>query len=146
VNITETSRLLTYVAAVDGRRVDDATVIAWHDILGDLQMADCQQAVRRHFAGSKDWLMPAHVRELAIKVRDDRRPKHEALSLPSRFEADEERIERVKRGIAVVVEALSESNERRAARREPSVVVDEREISRQRAIERARRERKGSRA
>lgn len=148
MNLAEANRLLTYVASVDGRRIDDATVIAWHSIVGDLHLADCMEAVRRHFANSKDWLMPAHVREAAIKLRDERRPKHEVLSLPSRFEFDEERTNRVRQGIALAVRALDMAAERRPraieARERPSPTPSD--LIRARALERARLERKGRRA
>lgn len=148
MNLGEANRLLTYAAAIDGRRIDDATVIAWHGIVGDLRLSDCLEAVRRHFAGSKDWLMPAHIRELAIKVREERRPKHEVLSLPSRFEPDEARAIRVRQGVELCAQAFSMAPARRprAIEAEVKAPPTPAELIRARALERARRERKGARA
>jgi hypothetical protein len=148
MNLGEANRLLTYAAAIDSRHIDDATVIAWHGIVGDLQLSDCLEAVRRHFAGSKDWLMPAHIRELAIKIRDEHRPKHQALSLPSRFEPDDNRTNRVRQGIELCAQTLGMTATRRprTTEAEGKTPPPPAELIRTRALERARRERKGARA
>lgn len=73
MNRQETHSLLTYVAAVDNRRFGDDTVIAWHGILADVHAADATEAVRRHFATSTDYLMPAHIVRLADEVRRERK-------------------------------------------------------------------------
>jgi hypothetical protein len=73
VNRTETSQLLTLIARYDNRRVDDATVIAWHAVLGDLEPADCQAAVIRHVGTSDAYLMPVHIRRLAEEIDRERR-------------------------------------------------------------------------
>lgn len=141
MNHTETARLLTAVAAIDGRRIDDASVAAWHGMLGDLPFNDCAEAVRRHFARSSDWLMPAHIRDGVRLIRDERRPKVDALALPSRWEPDPARTERIKRGIAKVAEEMSIARANRppvdapeeAKPLSPSDVIRERAIARARA-------------
>lgn len=61
MNHAETHDLLTFVAAHDNRRFDDATVLAWQPIFADLPFADCRDAVTVHFRESTDYLMPAHI-------------------------------------------------------------------------------------
>ena len=73
MNRAETSDLLALIARYDNRRVDDATVIAWHAVLGDLLAVDCQAAVIRHVGTSDAYLMPVHVRRLADEIDRDRR-------------------------------------------------------------------------
>lgn len=68
----ETHDLLTFVSAYDNRRFDDATVYAWHEALGDVSFEDGRRAVIEHFANSTEYLMPAHVRLGAIRIRNDR--------------------------------------------------------------------------
>lgn len=57
----ETAALLSLIALVDRRVVDEATVRHWHDLVGDLDFDDACDAVRAHRRGSTDWLQPAHV-------------------------------------------------------------------------------------
>lgn len=148
MNWGETMQLLTVVAAIDGRRIDEATVAAWHGMLGDLDFDECAEAVRRHFARSTDWLMPANVRSIVGVIRESRRPRHESLSLPSRFEADPDRTARIQRGMAKVAAALSMS----AAARPRAIEETEKpppsrsDLIRAAAIRRAVAERGGQRA
>lgn len=73
MNRTETSQLLALIARYDNRRADDATVIAWHAVLGDLDLADCQTAVIKHVGSSDAYLMPVHIRRLVDDIDRERR-------------------------------------------------------------------------
>ena len=68
----ETGKLLARAALVDNRKVDTPTVIAWHQIVGDLPFADCEQAIIAHYGETTDWLMPAHVRTRVKEARHQR--------------------------------------------------------------------------
>jgi hypothetical protein len=144
MNLAETHDLLTFIAVFDNRRFDDATVFAWAGILGDLAADECLQAARRHFATSTAYLLPAHIRQLVSVIRDERRPKSEVLALPSRFEDDDERVQRVRRGIALCAQSLGVSAVERESRREQPEDRSPSDLIRLRAIERARRERVGA--
>ena len=72
MNVEETSNLLTAIQNVDNRRIDDATVLVWHEIVGDLPFADCLMAVTRHFGESTDYLMPVHVVQGAREIERER--------------------------------------------------------------------------
>lgn len=72
MNFSETSDLLTYVARVDNRRHDDATVIAWQGLLADLDIRDATNAVTQHFQASDEYLMPVHIRRRAERIREER--------------------------------------------------------------------------
>lgn len=61
MNLTETHDLLTLAAKYDNRRFDDATVIAWREVLAEFSFDDCRTAVVEHFATSDAYLMPVHV-------------------------------------------------------------------------------------
>lgn len=73
MNLAETHDLLAFAAAVDNRRVDDASVAAWQAILPDVDPTDAIEAVRRHFGNSHDYLTPVHVKEGAANIADERR-------------------------------------------------------------------------
>lgn len=61
MNFDETSQVLAAIQIYDNRRVDDATVKAWHKMIGRFTLADCLAAVEQYFTTNTDWLMPAHI-------------------------------------------------------------------------------------
>ncbi|WP_329520529.1 hypothetical protein [Spirillospora sp. NBC_01491] len=64
--------LLSLAAARDRRTIGRADVLAWHDDIGDLPLDDCREAIGIHFRESTEWLLPAHVRRIAKRLRDER--------------------------------------------------------------------------
>lgn len=69
---SETAELLRLMAAYDRRTVGDADVLAWHQVVGDLRSADCQAAVVAHYSRTRDWAMPADIRDAVHTLRQDR--------------------------------------------------------------------------
>lgn len=67
MNLSETARLLSMIAAFNNRTIGEADVVAWQSVLSDTDLPDAEEAVRRHYAEHTEWLMPAHVRR---NVRD----------------------------------------------------------------------------
>jgi hypothetical protein len=95
--------VLAKAAAFDQRTVGQADILAWHEILQKLDRDDALAAVTRHYAESRERLMPADVLRHARSYREDRRGREKAsapLALPSRYETDEERDLRLERGLA----------------------------------------------
>ena len=80
----------------------------WHRALHDLDLDDAIQAVVRHYAKSTDRIMPAHIRQEVREIRNDRRRNQPspARALPSRFEIDTDRQERVERGMSTIRDVL----------------------------------------
>jgi hypothetical protein len=62
MNIQETTAFLVHVQAIDNRKVEEATVLAWHELVGDLDYGMSVEAARLHFRESTAYLVPAHVR------------------------------------------------------------------------------------
>jgi hypothetical protein len=82
MNHAETYDLLTFIAAYDNRRFDDATVLAWQPIFADMPFADCRMAVTAHFASSEAYLMPVHVAQGAREIERRRiRAERERLAI-----------------------------------------------------------------
>ena len=79
MNAEDTSRLLAKCASYDRRKIGEADVIAWFQVLGDLPYDDCIAAVIGHYTDTTEWLMPAHVRR---RVRDIRDRRLEATEIP----------------------------------------------------------------
>lgn len=61
MNVAETAKVLTLIQIVDRRVVDEATVAAWHDLIGHLDFTDACEAVRAHRRASTEYLLPAHI-------------------------------------------------------------------------------------
>jgi len=72
MNLSETARLLTTIAAFSNRTVGEADVVAWQSVLPDVVLADAEEAVRRHYAEHTEWLMPAHIRRLVRDIHAER--------------------------------------------------------------------------
>lgn len=79
MNAKETGRVLAKCASYDRRKIGDADVIAWFQVLGDLAYDDCITAVIGHYTDTTDWIMPAHVRR---RVRDIRDKRIDATEIP----------------------------------------------------------------
>lgn len=86
----EVGKLLGICAAYDNRQVDEAAVIAWYRVVGDLPYAACETAVTAHYADSREWIMPADVRgrvKRALRSIEDARHLRELLD-PGSYRAE----------------------------------------------------------
>lgn len=140
--------VLTKAAAIDQRTIGAADVMAWHEILERVAFDDATEAVRRHYAASRDRIMPADVLRIARVVRDDRhRGSSEPLAIgaASPFEPDVSRSIRIERGLATCKPVLDAIASRLAAQREPEAEMSESDLRRQRARQRAAAERRANR-
>lgn len=89
MNLVETHDLLTLAAKYDNRRFDDATVMAWQEVLADLPFDDCRTAVVSHVATSAEYLMPVHVVQGAAEIdRIRRRRLREIREAQERLELE----------------------------------------------------------
>jgi hypothetical protein len=79
MNLEQAGAVLAKAAAFDNRTIGDANLLAWHEILGDLDVDDCLDAISQHHRESTDYLMPAHVRRIALKLRKDRNEQQRQL-------------------------------------------------------------------
>lgn len=75
MNLEEVGAVLAKAAAFDNRTIGDANLLAWHEVLGDLDVRDCLAAITRHHSESTEYLMPGHVRRLAEQIRKERRDR-----------------------------------------------------------------------
>jgi hypothetical protein len=65
VNIQETSRVLAKIQVFDNRPVDEATVLAWHEVLSDVDYEKALGAVSEFYRSERKWIMPADIGRLA---------------------------------------------------------------------------------
>lgn len=61
MDIVETGVVLAKIQAFDNRNVDDATTIAWQEVLAPHTLQDCLAAVADYFRTNTAWIMPAHI-------------------------------------------------------------------------------------
>jgi hypothetical protein len=71
MNITETTNALALAQAFDNRTVGEVNIRAWHSVLSEEDATDVMTAIRDHYTGTTEWIMPAHilkgVREMAAR-------------------------------------------------------------------------------
>lgn len=70
MDLDETAKLLTVIAAYDNRNVTRETVVVWQQALGHLSLNVAQQAVVLHFKESTEYLKPGHVHAASKRVQD----------------------------------------------------------------------------
>jgi len=70
MDLDETAKLLTVIAAYDNRNVTRETVVVWQQALGHLSLNVAQQAVVLHFKESTEYLKPGHVHSGSKRVQD----------------------------------------------------------------------------
>jgi hypothetical protein len=106
---SEVALVLSKAASYDRRTLGEADVAAWYEAIDDLALDTALAAVARHYRQTTEWLMPADVRRHAADIRREQGRqlrRSPVLALPSRYETDEERNLRIKRGVAACRAAL----------------------------------------
>jgi hypothetical protein len=81
MTIDEVIDLLTVAASFDRRTIGKADALAWHSVLGDLDFTDSRNAVLGHYGASREWIMPADVRQRVRKIREDRLARNPVAAL-----------------------------------------------------------------
>ena len=70
--LEHTATILAKIAAVDRRIVGEVEIMAWHEVLNDLEPDDCLEAVAILRKETSDWLMPAHIRRVVADIEKRR--------------------------------------------------------------------------
>lgn len=134
MRLVEMGNVLAKCAAFDHRTVGEADILAWFEAVGHLDYQLAMEAVSRFYARSKQRMWPIDLVEAVQAITAERsRGQHPVLSQPSRFEPDGIRDARVRAGVRQVSKALG------LPRNEEADDVH------QRALERARAERRQAR-
>lgn len=81
----EAGKLLALCASFDNRSVDTTALYAWFRVIGDLPYAACETAVITHYSNSREWIMPADVRN---HVRREQRELAEHQRIHELLDAD----------------------------------------------------------
>lgn len=103
----QTADVLVKLAAYDQRTVGAGDVLAWHEVIGHMDLADCLAAVTAHYASEPRRAMPADIRRLAIDIRDTRKSREHQAERRLALEAGvPDRSEDVKALVRAVADAL----------------------------------------
>jgi hypothetical protein len=70
MNHVEVSKLLTLIAAIDNRDINEVTVEVWQRIMADYDYEEMAQAVPRYFAETDVYLAPRGLLAQAKKMRE----------------------------------------------------------------------------
>jgi len=68
----ETAAVLAKCASVDLRTVGRSDVLAWHELIGELDFPTALEAVRRWYSINRDRIMPSDVLALADEIRREK--------------------------------------------------------------------------
>lgn len=105
----ETRSILLVLHTAHDRAVPDGLTDIWANTLGDLDYDLVRDAALDLIRISPYLPKVAELRERALAIRRERgrARRHDVLALPSRFETDRERAERIHRGVAECRDAIS---------------------------------------
>jgi hypothetical protein len=120
----DAARVLASCMMFDGREMpkdEDMArdfAMAWYSVIGDLELRDALEAVRRHYMTSRKWAMPADIRDGVRQLRKERErdQPNELRALPSRFEQDVDREARLGKGVSQARTAMEKVFEAMALR------------------------------
>lgn len=88
MNDIEVGNLLGLMALADNRKPpeDDEARLAmiefWLGMVGDLRYADAARAVQEHYRESREWIMPADIRERVEAIRSERLSTAPPVQIP----------------------------------------------------------------
>lgn len=104
----ETRSVLLVLHTAHDRAIPDGLTDIWSNTLGDLDYDLVREAALDLIRTSPYLPKVSEVRERALAIRRQRgRAHHEVLALPSRFESDADRAERIRRGVAACRAAVA---------------------------------------
>jgi len=79
----DAGKLLLYAAAFDNRQPSEAAARAWADVLDErATVNDAQEAIKAHYAKTRDWIMPADINSGVYAIRKARLERMETPQPP----------------------------------------------------------------
>lgn len=72
MTLEQTATVLAKIATFDNRRVDQATIAAWHDAIGHIKFEYAMQAVSLFRRESTEYMQPAHLVVCARRIATER--------------------------------------------------------------------------
>jgi hypothetical protein len=72
VTAPEAAALLAIASSFDNRTQNSAATRAWAEALSDIDFDDAQTAIVRHYAATREWVMPSDIRHGVHVIQADR--------------------------------------------------------------------------
>jgi hypothetical protein len=82
MNKLELTKVFTKIQIGDNRQAGTVVLAEWFDSIGDLDFDDAIAAVIMFRRESKEYLVPAHIRENVRRIKEER-AQHKAIEDPS---------------------------------------------------------------
>ena len=73
--------ILAQCAAVDNRKITDASIVMWYGLFAEYSYAEVKWAMMHHFTTSTEYLMPAHLVAIVNEKRFEYRQMNPGLTL-----------------------------------------------------------------
>lgn len=75
MNIQETGLLLAKIALIENRSATNEMILAWTELLHDVDYEDARDALIRHYRHSTDAVKPAHIIRGAKEIRAEKKKR-----------------------------------------------------------------------
>jgi len=75
VDITQTGMLLAKIALLENREATNETILAWQEILDDVDFDDAMEALVQHYRHSTESCKPAHVVRGARAIKEEKKKR-----------------------------------------------------------------------
>lgn len=73
MDIKQTGMVLAFISLIDNRAVSEESILAWHELLRDVEFEHAKDAVTHHFRTSTDYIRPAHIIQGARLIKMERK-------------------------------------------------------------------------
>lgn len=75
MDITQTGMLLAKIALLENREATNETILAWQEILDDVDFDDAMEALVQHYRHSTESCKPAHVVRGARAIKEEKKKR-----------------------------------------------------------------------
>lgn len=75
MDIKQTGMLLAKIALVESREATNETILAWQEILCDVNFDDAMEALVQHYRHSTESCKPAHVVRGARAIKEEKKKR-----------------------------------------------------------------------
>jgi len=75
VDIKQTGILLAKIALIENREATNETILAWHEILNEVNYEDAMEALIQHYRHSTESCKPAHIVRGARAIKEEKKKK-----------------------------------------------------------------------
>jgi len=75
MDIKQTGILLAKIALIENREATNETILAWNEILADVNFDDAMEALLQHYRHSTESCKPAHIVRGARAIKEEKKKK-----------------------------------------------------------------------